>query len=71
VIGAARKLTGSEIPTKTVKRREGDPAVLIASSAKIKHELGWEPEFQDLEVIIQSALSWLTAYLRPESRNAA
>ena len=64
VIDAARKVTGSKIPTRTVPRRAGDPAVLIASSAKIKTELGWQPRFQDLRLIIQSAWDWLTRHPR-------
>jgi UDP-glucose 4-epimerase len=59
VIEAARAITGKEIPTKVVERRAGDPAVLIASSQRIKAELGWSPQFQDLEKIIGSAWTWL------------
>ena len=50
------------IPTKDAPRRADDPAVLIASSEKIKRELGWQPEFQDLKVIIESASKWLRAH---------
>jgi UDP-glucose 4-epimerase len=59
VIEAARAITGKEIRTKVVERRAGDPAVLIASSQRIKAELGWSPQFQDLEKIIGSAWTWL------------
>lgn len=59
VLNAAREVTGRTIQEKTGSRREGDPAVLIASSDKIKQDLGWEPEFQDLRVIIESAWSWM------------
>ena len=62
VIETAREVTGREIKTRTVKRRAGDPAVLIASSDQIKHELGWSPKFQDLKLIIQSAWDWLQAH---------
>jgi UDP-glucose 4-epimerase len=62
VIETAREVTGREIETRTVKRRAGDPAVLIASSDKIKHELGWSPKFQDLKLIIQSAWDWMEAH---------
>jgi UDP-glucose 4-epimerase len=62
VIDAAREVTGRKIATRTVKRRAGDPAVLIASSEKIRHELGWSPRFQDLKLIIQSAWDWLSAH---------
>ncbi len=64
VIDTARAVTGRDIPTSVAPRRAGDPAVLIASSEKIRSELGWEPEFQDLGVIIQSAWNWLNAHPR-------
>jgi len=59
VIESARSVTGHEIPVKVGPRRPGDPAVLIASSERIKRELGWRPAMQDLRVIIQSAWDWL------------
>ena len=59
VIERARKVTGRDIPVQVGPRRAGDPAVLIASSDRIKQELGWLPAFQDLETIIGSAWSWL------------
>jgi UDP-glucose 4-epimerase len=39
-------------------RRAGDPAVLIASSEKIRRELGWQPRFPDLKAIVESAWQW-------------
>jgi UDP-glucose 4-epimerase len=62
VIDTAREVTGRDIATRVAPRRAGDPAVLIASSEKIKGELGWQPQFQDLRVIIQSAWHWLLAH---------
>ncbi len=62
VIDTVREVTGREITTRIVPRRAGDPAVLIASSEKIKRELGWEPKFQDLRVIIESAWKWLSKH---------
>ena len=61
VIDTAREVTGREIKTRVTPRRAGDPAVLIASSDKIKRELGWKPQFQDLRLIVQSAWDWLSA----------
>ena len=52
----------TEIAVRVAPRRAGDPAVLIASSEKIRGELGWQPEFQDLRIIIQSAWDWLVAH---------
>jgi UDP-glucose 4-epimerase len=62
VIDTARRVTEQEIPTRIVERRAGDPAVLIASSAKIERELGWRPRSQDLSAIIQSAWDWMKAH---------
>ena len=62
VIDTARLVTGRQIATRTVTRRPGDPAVLIASSEKIKQQLGWSPKFQDLKLIIQSAWDWLQSH---------
>lgn len=63
VIDTAREVTGREIKTRVTPRRAGDPAVLIASSDKIKRELGWKPQFQDLRLIVQSAWDWLREHL--------
>lgn len=62
VLETAREVTGKSISARVAPRRAGDPAVLIASSEKIKRELGWQPEFQDLRVIIESAWHWLQAH---------
>ena len=64
VIDVANEITGREIPIKIGLRRPGDPAVLIASSEKIKRELGWAPEFQDLRKIVDSAWQWLQQHPR-------
>jgi UDP-glucose 4-epimerase len=62
VIETARRVTGKDIPVRVGPRRPGDPAVLIASSDRIKDELGWQPQFQDLGVIIESAWRWMLAH---------
>ena len=62
VIDTARRVTGKDIPVRMGPRRPGDPAVLIASSDKIKSELGWQPQFQDLGVIVESAWRWLLSH---------
>lgn len=55
MIEVARKVTGHPIPVSIEGRRAGDPAVLVASSARIKEELGWSPKRDRLEQIIESA----------------
>ena len=58
VIETARRVTGNKIRAVEAPRREGDPAVLVASSDKIQSELGWKPQYADLEAIISSAWKW-------------
>jgi UDP-glucose 4-epimerase len=58
VIETARDVTNREINVRVTVRRPGDPAVLVASSEKIKRELGWNPERQALREIIRSAWEW-------------
>jgi UDP-glucose 4-epimerase len=62
LIDVAREVTGRDIPVRVAPRRAGDPAVLVAASDKIKRELGWEPQFQDLRKIIESAWAWTQAH---------
>ncbi len=64
VIEAARVVTGQKIPLRMGQRRPGDPARLVASSAKIRRELGWTPERQDLQTIISSAWEWMQRHPR-------
>ena len=59
VVEIAREVTGREIPLAIGPRRPGDPAVLISSSVRLKSELGWSPQFQDLRKIVESAWLWL------------
>jgi UDP-glucose 4-epimerase len=58
VIDSCRKITGRNIDIVEKPRRPGDPPRLIASSEKIKRELGWQPQFQSLDAIIESAWKW-------------
>ena len=58
VIDTAEKITGRSIPYTIGPRRPGDPATLIASSERIRKELGWQPRYPDLESIIGSAWAW-------------
>jgi UDP-glucose 4-epimerase len=62
VIQTAREVTGHRIPAEIGPRRPGDPAVLIASSARIRRELGWEPRYPELRAIIESAWKWHQAH---------
>ena len=58
IIEACQKVTGKEIRTETVGRREGDPAELVADSSLAKQTLNWEPKYTDVERIVATAWAW-------------
>jgi UDP-glucose 4-epimerase len=58
VVEYCRKITGKNISVVEKPPRAGDPPRLIAASEKIKRELGWQPKFQSLDAIIESAWKW-------------
>ncbi len=62
VIETARRVTERTIQVSDDPRRPGDPAVLVASSEKIRKELGWSPMYPELEAIIRSAWEWLQSH---------
>jgi UDP-glucose 4-epimerase len=62
VIEAVKKVTGMNISVGFDRRRPGDPAVLVASSNRAKSELGWKPEYVEIEGIIETAWKWMRLY---------
>jgi UDP-glucose 4-epimerase len=62
VIDAAAEVTGKRVPSDIAPRRAGDPAVLVASSDRIRGDLSWKPEKQDLRVILADAWAWMRAH---------
>jgi len=58
VLQTVEKINGEPLVIKEEPRRDGDPPVLIAISEKIKHVLGWQPTFDDLETIVRTSLEW-------------
>ena len=58
VIRTCEEVSGKTIPVKEAGRRAGDPAVLVASSAKLAAELGWVPKFPDLRSSVETAWEW-------------
>jgi UDP-glucose 4-epimerase len=58
VIETAQRVIGRDIPYVPAPRRPGDPAHLVASSERIRTELGWQPRYPDLEAMIQTAWIW-------------
>jgi UDP-glucose 4-epimerase len=68
IIDIARKVTGKPIPAIEEARRAGDPAMLVASSEKIKRVLGWNPRHSDVEAIVRSAWEWHQSHPRGYER---
>ena len=58
VVDVARMVTSHPIPVRESSRRKGDPAVLVASSERIKKELGWKPQYDDCKAIVETAWGW-------------
>ena len=58
VIASVERVTGKKVPYELGPRRDGDPAILFASSERVKTELGWQPQFEDLDVIVETAWRW-------------
>ncbi|SHJ68282.1 NAD dependent epimerase/dehydratase family protein [Desulfofundulus thermosubterraneus DSM 16057] len=63
VVEVARRVTGRDFPVMEGDRRPGDPAVLVASSRRIREELGWRPRCGDLETILRTAWEWHRRHL--------
>jgi UDP-glucose 4-epimerase len=58
VLDAVERVVGRKVPFTLGPRRPGDPAVLFASSARIKRELGWTAQFEEIDVIVDTAWRW-------------
>lgn len=58
LIASVERVTGSTVARKTGERRAGDPAILVASSARIMQTLGWRPQFAALDDIVSTAWRW-------------
>jgi UDP-glucose 4-epimerase len=58
VVSRVKQVTGADFPVRYVERRPGDPPELVADAAKIRKELGWIPQYDDLDYIIRTAWEW-------------
>ena len=58
VISAVKKVSGRDFEVRLSGRRPGDPASIVAASAKIRAHLGWEPQHDNLEATVANALAW-------------
>jgi UDP-glucose 4-epimerase len=61
VVEAVRRVTGHPVPTKVAPRRPGDPAVLVASSARIREDLGWMPRKPTVDEMVADAWAYVTS----------
>ncbi len=64
VIRAVEAVSGLKVPRSIGERRAGDPAALVASSAKLRTETGWRPRYADLETIVATAFQWRKGHLK-------
>jgi UDP-glucose 4-epimerase len=67
VLDAVRKVHGADFSVTFAERRAGDPAMIVANPALAKQELGWVPQYDDLNGIIRSALDWELHLMRKNS----
>jgi UDP-glucose 4-epimerase len=67
VIDVVKDKSGVDFPVEETERRAGDPDALMADNSKIKRTLGWEPDYDDLGVIVQSALDWEAVWQKKSS----
>jgi len=58
VIDVVKAESGVDFPVQETGRRAGDPAALMADNTRIKNVLGWQPDFDDLNTIVRTALAW-------------
>ncbi|MFP4561457.1 MAG: UDP-glucose 4-epimerase GalE [Thiohalorhabdus sp.] len=58
VLDTVERVSGRQLPVREEERRPGDPPALVANTERIRRELGWRPEHDDLEEIVRSALAW-------------
>jgi UDP-glucose 4-epimerase len=62
VIAAVERVSGRRVPVRMAPRRPGDPAALVAASARMRAETGWQPRHADLDDIVATALRWREAH---------
>jgi UDP-glucose 4-epimerase len=71
VLDAVRRVSGEPVEARMAPRRAGDPASIVASSAKIRATLDWAPRLDDLDTIVQHALAWECHIARKNSASVA
>jgi UDP-glucose-4-epimerase GalE len=71
VVASVERVTGKQVPYELGPRREGDPAVLFASSERIKRELGWQPLLEEIDVIVETAWRWRATHAQGYATRAS
>jgi len=71
VIDVVKKLSGVDFPVTETGRRAGDPEALMADNTRIRETLGWQPDFDDLETIVGTALAWEAVWQKKKAAGAA
>lgn len=64
VVQAVERVTGLKVPRENAPRRAGDPAQLVADSSAIFAEIGWQPEYNNLEMLVETAYKWRLTHPR-------
>ena len=62
VLDAVQRVSGTPVPYTPGPRRPGDPAILYASSERIKEDLGWQPRYEEIDTIVETAWRWRVAH---------
>jgi len=71
VIDVVKKLSGVDFPVTETGRRAGDPEALMADNTRIRETLGWQPDFDNLETIVGTALAWEAVWQKKKAAGAA
>jgi UDP-glucose 4-epimerase len=70
VIDMVKRVSGADFKVEMAPRREGDPAQIVAASARARAALGWQPRFDDLSTIVDHALAWERELMRRRAASA-
>jgi UDP-glucose 4-epimerase len=69
IVVAVERAAGRQLATRAAPRRAGDPAIVVADSTKLKRTLGWVPRYDNVDVIVRSALEWEQSWHSPEKES--
>ncbi|PPK52783.1 UDP-glucose 4-epimerase GalE [Marinobacter persicus] len=69
VIDVVKSESGVDFPVEETGRRAGDPAALMADNTRIKDVLGWQPDYDDLNTIVRTALAWEKIWQEKKTQN--